>query len=73
MKNKTLQTPEWWVMKIKNPELRYRALYNLTTYPFLNQDSLYESLLDVLLGGFNWIRTPEGYNYWKDLTYFLKF
>jgi len=69
MKNKTiLQTPEYWAMKLKNPELRYRALYNLTMYPLWEQSSLYKSLFDTILGGFSWVSTPEGSNYWRNLT-----
>jgi len=58
-KQSEYNTPQYWAMKVKDPEIRYRLLANLgTSVP------IFISIHHAIKGGFYWGRSPEGSVYW---------
>jgi len=56
-------------MKLKDPETRYRALYNgAVSYP---QGGEYKSLQQALIYTFKWAESPEGHKFWSNLIWSL--
>lgn len=60
MRNQTEEnTPQYWAMKVKDLEIRYRLLANLE-----DSKPVFISIHHAIKGGFYWGRSPEGSVYW---------
>lgn len=59
-----MKTIKDWLNTIADKEIRERALRNCTSYDFTPVDSLAEAII----GGFVWSSTPEGNDYWSNIT-----
>lgn len=63
MRNQTEEnTPQYWAMKVKDPEIRYRLLANIE-----NSKPIFNSIANTIYGGFYWGRSPEGIVYWSQI------
>jgi hypothetical protein len=54
-----------WYWSIKDPEIRYRALVNVSEK---DGDKIVGSFKEALEYGFEWKPTPEGYEYWDKIS-----
>jgi len=63
MRNQTEEnTPQYWAMKVKDLEIRYRLLANLE-----DSKPVFTSIHHAIKGGFYWVRSPEGAVYWRPI------
>jgi hypothetical protein len=54
-----------WYWSIEDPEIRYRALVNVSEK---DGDKIVGSFKEALENGFEWKLTPEGYEYWDKFS-----
>jgi hypothetical protein len=59
------KTIKEWFLSIEDPEIRYRALYNLSKK---DGDKIVGSFNEAIDNGFKWKWTPEGFDYWGKIS-----
>lgn len=64
MNQPQLNTIEYHLMRLPT-EIRYRALHNRACLPLYPH--YVESTKDAITCGFNWEKTPEGFDFWFNL------
>ncbi len=64
-----MKTVEKWLKTIPDETIQTKALTNME---WETRDDLRPTLSNAVHTGFNWIRSPEGYNYWKKVFDNLK-
>lgn len=58
-----MKTIQQWFETIPDPAVRAKALANMQ---YSVAHCMEKSLGDAIDGGFHWLQTPEGHDYWHD-------
>jgi hypothetical protein len=59
------KTTQQWFKKLPEP-YRTQALDNLSREPDYVKNAESPSIVSALVSGFEWEKTPEGFDYWDD-------